>query len=128
LRRGGQLLVMGDTEQLPPTIVFGHLVDDDGQASEGEEATASVTEVESILHQCKRSYPSKYLTWHYRSQHDSLIAVSNNLFYENRLRAFPSAFHEHEDFGLHFRHLPETVYDRGKSATNREEAKAVARA
>jgi very-short-patch-repair endonuclease len=128
LLRGRQLVVMGDSKQLPPTSFFDHLVDDAEVAATGEESIASVTEVESILHQCKRSYPSKYLNWHYRSQHDSLIAVSNNLFYENRLRAFPSAFDQHDDFGLHFRHMPDTVYDRGKSGTNREEAKAVARA
>jgi very-short-patch-repair endonuclease len=128
LLRGRQLVVMGDSKQLPPTSFFDHLVEDAEVAATGEESIASVTEVESILHQCKRSYPSKYLNWHYRSQHDSLIAVSNNLFYENRLRAFPSAFDQHDDFGLHFRHMPATVYDRGKSGTNREEAKAVARA
>jgi very-short-patch-repair endonuclease len=128
LLRGRQLVVMGDSKQLPPTSFFDHLVDDAEIAAEGEDSTVSVTEVESILHQCKRSYPSKHLTWHYRSQHDSLIAVSNNLFYENRLRAFPSAFNEHDDFGLHFHHMPGTVYDRGRSGTNREEAKAVARA
>jgi len=128
LLRGSQLVVMGDSKQLPPTSFFDHLVDDSAEAAEGEEAVASVTQVESILHQCKRSYLSKDLTWHYRSKHDSLIAVSNLHFYENRLRAFPSAVDQHEEFGLHFRHMPATVYDRGKSGTNREEAKAVARA
>jgi len=128
LLRGRQLVVMGDSKQLPPTSFFAHLVEETDAASEDEESSLSVTEIESILHQCKRSYLSKYLTWHYRSKHDSLIAVSNWHFYENRLRAFPSAFDLHDEYGLHFKQLPDTIYDRGKSGTNREEAKKVARA
>lgn len=129
LLRGSQLVVMGDTQQLPPTSFFDHLVDDDVEEAEEEaDAGAGISDVESILHQCARSYPSKTLNWHYRSRHESLIAVSNLHFYSNRLRIYPSAVDMADEIGLHFRHLPEGVYDRGKSATNRVEAKAIAEA
>ncbi|HVT04157.1 MAG TPA: DUF3320 domain-containing protein, partial [Thermoanaerobaculia bacterium] len=125
LLRGSQLVVMGDTQQLPPTSFFDHLVEDEA----GEESDdVTVGDVESILHQCARSYPSKRLNWHYRSRHESLIAISNLHFYENGLRIYPSAIADSEDLGLHFRHDPSSVYDRGKSATNQLEAKAVASA
>ena len=127
LLRGRQLVVMGDSRQLPPTTFFDGVVagteEDEQQTSE-----AIVSEVESILHQCKRSFPTKTLRWHYRSHHQSLIAVSNREFYDNKLLIFPSAVDKSETLGLSFVLLPGTVYDRGKSSVNRQEAKEVAKA
>jgi very-short-patch-repair endonuclease len=126
LLRGSQLVVMGDTQQLPPTSFFDHLAGDDGDADEQE--SAALKDVESILHQCARSYPTRWLNWHYRSRHESLIAVSNLYFYENRLRVYPSAVDWADDIGLHFVPAPSAVYDRGRSSVNRIEAQAVAAA
>ncbi|HEX6095768.1 MAG TPA: DUF3320 domain-containing protein [Thermoanaerobaculia bacterium] len=127
LLRGAQLVVMGDTQQLPPTSFFDHLAaGDDGQ--EEEEESASMKDVESILHQCARSFPSRTLQWHYHSRHESLIAISNLHFYENQLRIYPSAVDWSDDLGLHFVPVPRGVYDRGKSGTNRIEAQTVAAA
>jgi very-short-patch-repair endonuclease len=123
LLRGDQVAVLGDTRQLPPTSFFDSVVD-----AEEEEDVASVADVESILHQCKRSFQTKTLRWHYRSRHESLIAVSNQEFYDNNLYIYPSSIHEDAYLGLHFNHLSDTVYDRGKSGGNRLEAKAVAQA
>lgn len=125
LLRGKQLVVMGDSQQLPPTSFFDHLIAGDEGSDADEEGSVSVADLESILHQCERSFPSKMLNWHYRSRHESLIATSNFHFYQNRLRIYPSAVDREEELGLHFVHLPQTIYDRGKSATNREEAKVV---
>lgn len=127
LLRGKQLVVMGDTRQLPPTSFFDSVVEGDNE-EKTESAEANVSDVESILHQCKRSFPSKLLSWHYRSRHETLIAVSNREFYENRLLTFPSAFDKIDSLGLHFIHLPNSVYDRGRSSINREEAREVAKA
>ncbi|MBN1917710.1 MAG: DUF3320 domain-containing protein [Verrucomicrobia bacterium] len=121
--RAGQIVAMGDTHQLPPTTFFDYLVD--ARDEYDEEAATTVTDIESILHLCKRSFPSKTLRWHYRSRHESLIAVSNQEFYDNRLLFYPSPIDEIDRLGLAFVHLPETQYDRGRSATNREEARAV---
>ncbi len=127
LLRGKQLVVMGDSRQLPPTAFFDSIVagteEDEQQTTE-----AIVSEVESILHQCKRSFPSRTLKWHYRSRHQSLIAVSNREFYENKLLIFPSAVDKSEDLGLGFVLMKDTVYDRGRSSVNRKEAREVARA
>lgn len=126
LLRGGQLVVMGDTKQLPPTSFFDHLVADGTLEDETQEAT--VADVESILHQCKRSFPTKSLNWHYRSRHESLIAVSNKEFYDNALLIFPSSIDKADNLGLHFIHVPDGVYDRGKSSVNRVEARRVVEA
>lgn len=118
--RGSQIVVMGDDKQLPPTSFFDHL--GTGEESEGEEDGPTMTDVESILGQCKRSFPTKTLQWHYRSRHESLIAISNLCFYENQLRIYPSAIDRSDELGLHFVHVPRSTYDVGKSRTNRVEA------
>lgn len=126
LLRGSQLVVMGDTKQLPPTSFFDHLAGDDGDSD--EEESAALKDVESILHQCARSYPTQTLNWHYRSRHESLIAISNLHFYENKLRIYPSAVDWDDALGLHFVHVSRGVYDPGRTAVNRTEAQVVAAA
>lgn len=127
--RGKQLIVMGDSCQLPPTSFFDRVGSDDNDDDELiDDAQTSITDIESILMQCKRAFPTKMLLWHYRSKHESLITVSNQYFYDNRLLVYPSALDKHPDLGLELRHLPDTVYDRGYSATNKLEAEAVVRA
>jgi very-short-patch-repair endonuclease len=66
------------------------------------------------------------LRWHYRSRHDSLIAVSNHEFYEDRLLIFPSPDHAKEELGVIFHHHPETVYEPGTKRYNLREAEIVA--
>ena len=127
LIRGHQIVVMGDTRQLPPTSFFDHLVSAD-DAEQEDDGSARVADVESILNQCARSFSSKTLNWHYRSRHESLIAVSNQEFYENRLLIYPSAVDKAKDLGLELVNLPSTVYDRGRSSMNRAEARTVAQA
>lgn len=124
LLRGKQVVVMGDSKQLPPTEFFDTVL---APESEPDDYTAA-GDMESILNVCKRSFPVKTLRWHYRSRHESLIAISNQEFYDNQLYVYPSPMQKDEKLGLKFVHLPDAVYDRGKSGVNRLEARAVARA
>ena len=125
LLRGRQVAVIGDSKQLPPTTFFDRII----AASEIEDGTdAMPSDMESILNLCRTRFPYRTLRWHYRSRHDSLIALSNQEFYDNQLFVYPSPMREDEELGLKFIHLPETVYDRGRSATNRGEARGVAEA
>lgn len=124
LLRAKYAVIMGDTRQLPPTTFFDILIDVESEDYD----LAVLADMESILHLTKRSFPSKMLRWHYRSRHESLIAVSNQEFYDNHLLIYPSPSQDAEELGLKLVHLPETVYDRGKTATNREEAKEVIKA
>ncbi len=119
IARGRQLIVVGDSRQLPPTAFFQTETE-----IEDEEST-SATDLESVLDACaSRGVPRRRLLWHYRSRHESLIAFSNRSFYENTLVTFPSVA---ESRAVEFRHVPDAIYERG-SGTNREEAKAVAAA
>ncbi|QHS61679.1 DUF3320 domain-containing protein [Chitinophaga agri] len=119
LLRGKQLVVVGDSKQLPPSSFFDSLlkeVDDD------ENVTADMP---SILGMCDaQGAPQRMLRWHYRSRHESLIAMSNHEFYENKLVIFPSPGAAHQ-MGLVYHHLKEATYDRGKTRTNQQEADAI---
>jgi very-short-patch-repair endonuclease len=125
LLRGRQAVVVGDSRQLPPTSFFDQLIAGD----DAEEDTEAARDVESILGLFRsQGARQRMLRWHYRSRHESLIAVSNHEFYDDRLVVFPSPDAERKETGLVFRHLPGTVYDRGKTRTNPGEAEAVAQA
>ncbi len=119
--RGKQVIVVGDTRQMPPTDFFSRDV-------ENEEETAT-GDIESILSLFKaKGCNERYLKWHYRSRHESLIAVSNAEFYDSKLVIFPSSGANIQATGIELVHLPESVYDRGRTRTNKLEAQAVAKA
>lgn len=118
--RGNQLVVTGDNQQLPPTTFFQQQADDGGE----EEETPLF---ESILDaSLGAGMPQKMLRWHYRSQHEHLIAFSNEAYYESRLVTFPSACFQHPTLGVQFQHVADGVYDRGGRRDNPREAQVVA--
>lgn len=120
IARGRQTIIVGDPKQLPPTNFFGRADDD----AEDETLEDHERDLESILDEAKASgLPTLQLNWHYRSRHESLIAFSNHHYYGDELVTFPAA--ESQDRGVHFRHLPDSTYDRGKSRTNPGEARAI---
>lgn len=120
IARGRQTIIVGDPKQLPPTNFFGRVDDDESN----DEIEDHEKDLESILDEAKASgLPTLQLNWHYRSRHESLIAFSNWNYYGNNLVTFPAA--ESEDRGVSFVHVPDSVYDRGKSRTNRKEAEAI---
>ncbi|ALD22075.1 DUF3320 domain-containing protein [Hymenobacter sp. DG25A] len=124
IARGRQLVVVGDSKQLPPTSFFDSLTGT-GEEADEENVTA---DIQSILELCKaRQMPERMLRWHYRSLHQSLIAASNHLFYEDKLVIFPSPGGQGQ-LGLVYHHLPHTHYERGTTRTNPLEAQAVAEA
>lgn len=126
--RGDQLVIFGDSKQLPPTSFFEHTVEEKQEQDPEKELQRRVADSESILSLCRSKFPTRRLKWHYRSRHESLIAVSNSEFYNNELLIYPSPRQEDENLGLNFRHLADTSYDRGGSSVNQKEARKVAEA
>jgi len=72
--RAKQILVVGDSKQMPPSQFF-----------------SSSSETVTLLNQAESVFKSHLLTWHYRSEHPKLIQFSNHHFYDNELNYFPSA-------------------------------------
>lgn len=130
IARCKQIVVVGDSKQLPPTRFFMRFASESADDEEDEDsAAAQAKDIESILGLCcARGVPQSMLQWHYRSRHHSLIAVSNHEFYEDRLFIVPSPYSAAASLGLRFRHISNGVFDSGASGTNRVEAKAVCQA
>ncbi|MBF2054096.1 MAG: DUF3320 domain-containing protein [Candidatus Sericytochromatia bacterium] len=122
--RGQQIVVVGDRKQLPPTRFFESLSQDEGEPGEAE---SSLEDLESVLDLfVARGALESMLRWHYRSRHESLIAVSNREFYDDRLVIFPSPDASRTRLGLFFKHLPEAVYT--GAGQNPLEARVIAEA
>lgn len=120
IARARQLVVVGDSNQLPPTRFFDTL---DADTNSDEDEVTIAEDSESILDTCRTAFPSRSLMWHYRSRDPSLIAFSNAYFYENRLTLFPSPFKSSADHGVRHHFVNSGVF-RGRRNSN--EADAVA--
>jgi len=85
--RAKSVIVVGDSQQMPPTAAFAT-----SSSSEFEMGSdSSLADEESILQECEQAGIERvWLSGHYRSQTESLIAFSNQHFYENRLVTFPA--------------------------------------
>lgn len=130
LSRATAAVVVGDSKQLPPTSFFdGATGSDDpaaGAAAGGEAADdPAFEELESVLDEFVASrFPELMLRWHYRSRDERLIAFSNANIYGGRLQTFPAVFRAHPRLGVSLR-VVQGTYDRSKTRSNPDEAKAV---
>lgn len=116
LARCRQAMVVGDTNQLPPTSFFRKMVDDE-DADEDETVLN-----ESILEMANAAFrPRRRLRWHYRSRHPSLINFSSHMVYNDDLIVFPSAFETRPDMGVSLTRVRGSY----RSGTNGEEATAM---
>ncbi|MGQ6089306.1 DUF3320 domain-containing protein [Serratia sp. IR-2025] len=127
IARCKQVVVVGDERQLPPTRFFAKMTE--SVANDDGDEVSQVADIESVLGLfVARGLPQRMLRWHYRSRHQSLIAVSNSQFYENKLFIVPSPYTQEAGMGLQFHHIPDGVFESGGKGTNTIEAKAVAKA
>ncbi len=114
ITRGKSLVVVGDSKQMPPTSFF--------QSKGGEDLDSDLVDQESILDDCDViGMPSRYLNWHYRSKHESLIRFSNAKFYGNHLVTFPSP----NDLSTKVKFVNVNGVYGEKGATNPVEARAI---
>jgi len=120
IARGGQLVVVGDPKQLPPTSFF-----DRQDMTDDDEESAALVQTDSILDASMPLFKMRRLRWHYRSQHESLIAFSNRNFYENDLVIFPSPHAKAKEFGVKFSYVKG---GRFVNQYNVEESRIVAKA
>lgn len=123
--RGKQLVVVGDPKQLPPTNFFAvQLGETEPVVSEDNQPVFE--DLESILELAQAAgFHGAQLRWHYRSRHESLIAYSNQNFYDASLLTFPSVDRSVGHFGLSFDHVVDGIYE-GKGTNSKEAAAVVA--
>ncbi len=121
IARGRQIVVVGDPKQLPPTSFFDRADSDDDE----DEDTAAVSLTDSILDASLPLFPMRRLRWHYRSQHENLIAYSNRHFYDSDLVVFPSPNAQSAEYGIKFTYVKN---GRFVNQHNIEEARIVAEA
>lgn len=117
--RGKQLILAGDTQQLPPTDFFSY--------TEDKEDDYDNHHYESVLDECAVFLPNRTLNWHYRSRHESLISFSNLHIYDSKLVTFPAPILYSDSYGVHFEYVSDGRYEKG-SRFNRKEAKRTAEA
>ena len=92
LCRSGQVIIVGDEMQLPPTNFFAASLDDEDMQivaeEDGQEIAISLG-ADSLLSQAAHNLPATLLAWHYRSRFESLISFSNAAFYGGQLVTIP---------------------------------------
>lgn len=116
IARSGQIVIVGDPKQLPPTDFFQTQISDDDMDPDDSVDNESILDLA-----LGRFRPTRDLQWHYRSRHESLIAFSNLHFYDNRLIVFPAPESKGERFGVYSRYIKGTY----QASCNLDEVKAV---
>ena len=118
--RSKQLIVVGDSKQMPPTKFFLS----DEYEDEYEGTSSDIDSFESILDLALTVFPEKSLLCHYRSKDERLITFSNNNFYNHNLLTYPSTNNLNNDFGVDFIYVSDGYMD-NKTKVNLVEAKKV---
>lgn len=127
IMRGKQVIIVGDTKQLPPTAFFANSISDEGYDSGDEDSgDEDAGAYQSILDEAVVILPERSLRWHYRSRHEDLITFSNVKIYNNSLITFPSSIEKAADCGVEYIHVSNGVYERGTKRSNTIEARKVA--
>lgn len=115
LARGKNAVIVGDPNQMPPTSFFSSSISD--------EENLDMEDLDSILDDCLAlGMPQTHLKWHYRSKHESLIAFSNQEYYENSMLTFPSVNDREKRVKLV---TVNGTFDRKKGRINEREGQAV---
>lgn len=113
--RAKQIIVVGDSEQLPPTSFFN--------SEEYDEEDDTYDVYESILDEAQSALPKIMLKWHYRSLDESLITFSNNEIYHG-LTTFPSA-KQSDGLGVKYEYVDCGIYERGLRVNKLEAQRVV---
>ena len=128
IMRGKQVIIVGDTKQLPPTSFFATSLNEEDYDIDSDEINDdnNADSYESILDEAVTVLPERGLKWHYRSRHEHLIAFSNIKIYNGQLITFPSSVESKPDNGVEYIYVNDGIYDRGRKKNNVNEAKKVA--
>lgn len=110
LGRARSAVIVGDSQQMPPSRFGASSAGSDDDFDIDADAEVVPADLDSILTECVESgLPRLWLSWHYRSQDERLIAFSNSQYYEGELSSLPSPGGE-PDAGIELRRLEGHFY------------------
>lgn len=114
ISHGWRCMIFGDEKQLKPMDFFKKKQEEDGLSMAPESIlTDAIT----------TSMPRKTLRFHYRSEHESLIAFSNKKYYNGDIITFPAC--DTNVAGVTYEYVENGVYDKSGKRINEPEAKRV---
>lgn len=119
--RAKQVIIAGDSKQLPPTNFFSASTSNDSDFDYEDDEEEEVN-FDSILEEASNSLPNRSLLWHYRSRFEELISFSNQQIYQNNLITFPSSTIHAKDTGVEYVYVQNGVYE---NRCNRTEAQEI---
>jgi hypothetical protein len=122
--RAKQVVIAGDTKQLPPTNFFAASTSNSSEGYDDDEGYDEEV-YDSILEETANILPNRTLLWHYRSKHEHLIAFSNQEIYRNDLVTFPSSNESERDTGVEFVYVEEGYYEPSPKNYNIAEAQQI---
>ena len=121
--RAKQIIIAGDSNQMPPTNLFNNKdtgEDDNDSDSEEDNNEEDINDYLGLLSYSATKLPEISLNWHYRSNFEQLIYPSNKFVYSGRLITFPNSNKTEKPIVFHY--LPEGIWQK---QTNDHEAKYV---
>lgn len=122
LMRARRTVIAGDERQMPPSNFFKAGDDADEEISETGIAAREMFDAESLLVLARHRAQRMGLAWHYRCQHEELIAFSNHAIYGGDLNTIPSTVSRLAPAAVHWLDVPDGSYENG---ANPPEARAV---
>lgn len=122
--RAKQVVIAGDTKQLPPTSFFASSTGNGDDVFDDEDSYDDEV-YDSILEETANILPNRTLLWHYRSKHEHLIAFSNQEIYKGELVTFPSSNESERDTGVEFVYVEDGYYEGGGKNCNILEARRI---
>ncbi len=121
--RSKQLIVVGDSKQMPPSNFF--MANNNDEDQEYDEEDSDIDSYESVLDICSATFPTKSLLCHYRSKDEGLIDFSNKNFYNYDLITYPSIYQKKEDLGVEFIYVSDGIMDSQTKINIKEAEKTV---
>jgi len=122
--RAKQVVIAGDTKQLPPTNFFAASTSNSSEGYDDDEGYDEEV-YDSILEETANILPNRTLLWHYRSKHEHLIAFSNQEIYKHELVTFPSSNESEPDTGVEFVYVEDGYYEPSPRNYNILEARRI---
>ena len=123
LMRARRAVIAGDERQMPPSNFFKAGEDDaNEETSEAGIEAREMFDAESLLVLARHRTSRVGLAWHYRCQHEELIAFSNHAIYGGELKTIPSTVSRLAPAAVHWLDVPDGRYENG---INTPEARAV---